>query len=296
MKFCVILNPYSGRWRGSNQRPAIEQALERSGEAFEVFETSGPGEARSLAQKISRDSSTTILVAGGDGTISEVVNGLYAAQPEGRLGPVGILPTGTANDLVVNLGLPSDFAEVVRLAQAGHVRTIDLGLVNGTVFDNNSAVGLEPVVTIYNIRMRRLRGVIRYLVAALRAILAKGEWQMKLAWDDGSYEGPVSLVSVGNGPITGGLFHMAPAADPSDGRLTFVYGHARTRRKMLSLLPRTMDGSFVNDSAIHQHHTRRLTISSEPPTPLQADGEIRDEAASDITYEILPARLDVFSP
>lgn len=296
MKFLVILNPYSGRWRGGKERLAIEQALRRSGLEFEILETHGPGEARSLAQEISGAASAAILVAGGDGTISEVVNGLFAARPEGRLGPIGILPTGTANDLVVNLGLPTDYTEVIELARGGHVRTIDLGMVNGTVFDNNSAVGLEPVVTIYNIRMRRLRGVIRYLVAALRAILAKGEWQMRLAWDDGSYEGPVSLVSVGNGAITGGLFHMAPAADPCDGRLTFVYGYARTRRKMLGLLPRTMDGSFVDDPVIHQHHTTRLMISSDPPTPLQADGEIRDEAASEVTYEILPARLDVFSP
>src|SRR4030042_1756981 len=67
------------------------------------------------------------------------------------------------------------------------------GMFNDWVFANNSAVGLEPVVTIYNIRMVRLRGIIRYIVAALRAINQKPAWNMSLEWDNGSYEGPRRL-------------------------------------------------------------------------------------------------------
>ncbi len=88
---------------------------------------------------------------------------------------------------------------------------------------------------------------------------------------------------------------MAPAADPSDGRLTFVYGFAPTRRRMLALLPKAISGSYVNDPAIHQHHTRRLVIESQPATPIQVDGEVRAEALTRIVYQVLPARLDVFS-
>ncbi|HLB65390.1 MAG TPA: hypothetical protein VJJ46_11155, partial [Anaerolineales bacterium] len=193
-------------------------------------------------------------------------------------------------------GLPRDLREAARVIAAGHTRRIDLGKVNDWVFDNNSAVGLEPVVSIYNVRMTRLRGVIRYLVAALRAIAQKPEWTMRLEWDDGSYDGPASLVSVGNCPLTGGVFRMAPAADPADGKLTFIYGFAPTRRKMLALLPKTMSGEHVNDPAIHQHHTRRLVIRTDPSSPLQVDGEVRAEALSDFTYVCLPARLDILSP
>jgi diacylglycerol kinase family enzyme len=76
--------------------------------------------------------------------------------------------------------------------------------------------------------------------------------------------------------------------------LTFVYGFAPTRRKMLSLLPRTLSGRFVEDAAIHQHHTRRLVITSEPATPLQVDGELRSEGLRQVVYEALPQRLDVY--
>jgi len=89
---------------------------------------------------------------------------------------------------------------------------------------------------------------------------------------------------------------MAPADDPADGLLTFVFGYAPTRRRMLALLPRTMSGEFVKDPAMHQHHTRRLTIRSFSPSPLQVDGELRAEAATEFVYECLPARLDILSP
>lgn len=225
-----------------------------------------------------------------------MVNGLFRAKPEGVLGPLGLLPLGTANDLPVNLGLPLDLKEAAQTIAGGVTRRIDLGKANEWVFDNNSAVGLEPVVTLYNIRMVRLRGLIRYLVAALRAINQKPEWTMRLEWDDGTYEGPVSLVSVGNCPITGGLFHMAPAADPTDGLLTFVYGYAPTRLRMLGLLPRAISGDYVNDPAIHQHHTQRLTINTSPATPIQTDGEIRSHELTEIHYQVLPERLDILTP
>jgi diacylglycerol kinase (ATP) len=224
------------------------------------------------------------------------VNGLYRAKPEGVLGPLGIIPLGTANDLANNLEHPLSIERAVEIILQGKTCRLDLGKVNDWVFANNSAIGLEPVVTIFNIRMTRWRGVVRYLIAALRAINSKPEWSMQVRWDDGEYDGPVSLVSVGNCPVTGGLFRMAPAADPADGLLTFVYGYAPTRTAMLRLLPRTISGAYVNDPAIHQHHTQTITIQCQPPTPLQADGELRSEGLTEIEYSILPSRLELFCP
>jgi len=292
----VILNPYSGRWKAKQRRPEVEAALRAEAVEFELVETSGPGDGVALAEQAVRAGFTPILVAGGDGAIGEVVNGLYRADPQGTLGPLGILPLGTANDLAVNLGLPLDLALAAKVFAAGKTRRIDLGKANEWVFGNNSAVGLEPVVTLYNIRMVRLKGVIRYLVAAVRAIMARPTWTMKLEWDGGGYDGPVSLVSVGNCPLTGGMFRMAPAADPADGRLTFVYGYAPGRLRMFGLLPRTINGSYVNDPAIHQHHTTRLTIDITPSSPIQVDGELRSEALTRVVYQTLPSKLDILAP
>jgi len=292
----VILNPYSARWMARKRRPEMEAALRAAGLDFEVVETNAPGEGVMLAEAAARQGYAPIIAAGGDGAIGEVVNGLHRASPDGVLGPLGLMPMGTANDLVHNLGLPLELGAMASAIAGGQTRRIDLGMANEWVFDNNSAVGLEPMVTLYNIRMVRLRGIVRYLVAALRAINQKPAWAMRLEWDDGGYEGPVSLVTVGNCAVTGGLFHMAPAADPTDGKLTFVYAYAPTRLKMLSLLPRAISGEYVKDPAVHQHHTTKLRINMTPESPIQVDGEIRSLGLGSVTYGVLPARLDVLVP
>jgi diacylglycerol kinase family enzyme len=86
---------------------------------------------------------------------------------------------------------------------------------------------------------------------------------------------------------------MAPAADPQDGKLTFVYAFAASRLKMLSLLPRAINGSYVEDPAVHQHHTTRLVIELTTSSPIQIDGELRAEAITRVEYSALPGKLDI---
>ena len=292
----VILNPYSGRWKARQRWPEAADALHAAGIEFDMVETSSSNDGIACAIAAIQAGCTPIIAAGGDGAISEVVNGLYRANTQKTLGPLGVLPLGTANDLAVNLGLPLDLNKAAQVIAAGNTRRIDLIQVNEWVFDNNSGVGLEPMVTIENIHLVRFKGVVRYLAAALRVIWRKPHWQVKLAWDDGSYEGPASLVSVGNCVITGGLFHMTPAADPTDGKLTFIYGYAPGRLRLLSLLPKTFNGTHVNDPAIHQVHTTHLEIELDPVSPIQVDGEIRAEALTRVVYQVLPGKLDILSP
>ena len=291
----VILNPYSGRWKARQRWPEAADALHAAGVEFDMVEMSRPNDGIAYAVQAAQAGCTPIIAAGGDGAISEVVNGLYRANTQETLGPLGVLPLGTANDLAVNLGLPLDLNRAAQVIAAGNTRRIDLIQVNEWVFDNNSGVGLEPMVTIENIRMVRFKGVVRYLVAALRVIWRKPYWQVRLAWDDGSYEGPASLVSVGNCVITGGLFHMTPAADPTDGRLTFIHGYAPGRLRLLGLLPKTFNGTHVNDPAIHQVHTTRLEVELDPASPIQLDGEIRSEALTHAVYQVLPGKLEILS-
>lgn len=287
----VILNPYSGRGKADRARPQVEAVLRRVGIEFELDVTRAPLHAVELAATAVQAGHSPIVAAGGDGLIGEVLNGVMRSAEPGQAPPLAVFPLGTANDLVNNLNLPSSIDAVAEAILRGNSRTIDMGRANGWYFTNNSAVGLEPVVTLYNIEMARLRGVLRYLVAALRGIAAGYSYRMQLTWDDGEYEGPVSLVSVCNNPLTGGLFRMAPAADPTDGQLTFMYGFAPSRLKMLALLPRIINGSHIEDPALHQHHTTRLEIQAHTPTPLQVDGEIRGMELDRVTFEILPGSL-----
>lgn len=291
----VILNPYAGRGRALRARQPLELALRsEQGLRASILLTNGPGHATELARGAVARGTDVVVAAGGDGTIGEVLNGMRRDAEPGIGTPLAVLPLGTANDLATNLGLPRTTEGLIHCLETDSQMVIDLGEVNGWLFANNSAVGLEPVVTLYNIRMTWLRGVIRYLIAALRAIANARQWSMELEWESASYDGPISLVSVGNCPLTGGLFRMAPDADPRDGLLTFVHAHASSRLKMLRLLPRAIDGSYVEDPNVHQFHSPWLRIRSAPGTPLQVDGEIRETNVEALEYRVHPGSLAVF--
>jgi diacylglycerol kinase (ATP) len=296
----VILNPYSGRYNGQRRWPEAQAALEAAGVAYELSVTERAGQAAELAAEAARAGCAPIVVAGGDGTVGEVVNGLAqaAVDPQRPLGPIGIMPVGTANDIVDTIGIPRDLRAAAQVLAAGRTRLMDLGEVNGRLFANNAAIGLEPFVTLIQQRYKRIHGPPRYLLAALRGILARPRWSMRLEWDGGAHAGPVTLVAIGNGPRSGGLFYMAPHADPFDGRLTFVYGFRASRLGLLRLLPRTMRrgmGSYVKMDGIHEVHATWLRVRIDRPAPAHADGEVFAPAIQDLECRILPKRLEVLA-
>jgi diacylglycerol kinase (ATP) len=305
----VIHNPYANRWRSRERLGEAEAALRAAGIEYDLVSTERPGHGTLLAEEAVLAGFTPIIAAGGDGSISEVVNGMMRAAEKQGAGlaccPLGILPLGSANDLVVNLHLPVDLESAAMVIAAGAPRRIDLGqVIHGEqrtprYFDNNSALGLEPTVTLIQQRITWLRGTLRYLLATLIAVMQKPSWTAHMEWESGEYTGPVSLITVGNTPLTGGLFYMTPHALPVDGKLTFVYGYLPTRRQILQTLPRTMKpgaGSYVEHPAIHEVHSPWLRIQVEQPSPLHADGEIQTTEARAIEYQILPARLPVLMP
>jgi YegS/Rv2252/BmrU family lipid kinase len=295
----VIHNPYSNRWNSKARWPQAESALKAAGVDFEVAVSERKGQVVELAEQAARAGFSPIIAAGGDGTISEVVQGMaHAAKSDSApLGPFGIMPLGSANDLVFNIGLPTDLNEAAKVIAAGKTRTMDVGRLNGRTFVNNSGCGLEPYVTIKHEKIHWIKGMARYLVAAVQAIMDKPQWSGKVTWDDGEYEGPLTLVSIGNGRRTGGFF-MTPHADPFDGKLTIMFGYRATRRSMFAALPHAFnegDGSIVTVPGMREVHSRKITIHLDQPTPAHTDGELFPEWIKQLDYSIQPGRLQILA-
>lgn len=291
----VILNPYANRWKAQAQVPAIAAAFSQAGIACDIAVTSRPRQATEEALKAVQEGYDVILPAGGDGTVNEVVNGLAQAAGEGPTRPLAVLPMGTGNDFSDMAGFPRDLAATVKLVAAGKTRQVDLGLVNGHYFDNNCAVAMEPMVTIENIKMTRLSGNIRYVVALGKALLNLKAWHMHIQWDDGGYEGPVYLLSVCNSQRTGGLFYMAPQASMTDGLFDFVLMPEVSKAEVLLILARLFAKTHIHHPKVTYHRTRRLAITSQPGTPIHADGEVLSESAETVTYQILPGKLTILT-
>ncbi len=301
MKIKILLNPYSNRWNSQRRWAEAESALRTAGVDFDLSVSEHADHLVDLAADSVKGGFSTLIIAGGDGSIGEVVNGAARGWDEKTAFPVtlGILPLGTANDLGDNIGIPRDLIAAAKVIANRKTRGIDLGKCNERYFLNNSGAGLEPYVSTKQEKIKWISGVPRYLVAAVQAIMDKPNWKAKLEWDGGSYEGPLSLVSIGNGYRTGGIFFMTPHADPFDGKLTFVHGYRATRLGLFQALPRAMkpgEGSFIEMDGIHEIHCTRLKIHLDKPSPVHTDGELFDEWLTDLEYRIFPTTVQMLVP
>ncbi len=295
MRVKVILNPYANRWGARAKAPATADAFRAAGVACDLVVTSVAGEGIAVAEEAARQGYDAIVAAGGDGTINEVINGLIRAAGDGPTRPFGIVPLGTANDFNLMAGLPKSIAESVAVIAAGRTRLIDAGQVNDRFFINNSAAAMEPMVTLENIKMKRLSGEVRYIVALLRALVKLKPWTMNLTWDGGGYEGPAYLLSVCNSPRTGG-FMMAPGAILDDGLLDMVFAPQVSKGTVISILLKLMKGEHIHHPDVTFCRVTAIELTSAPGTPLHSDGELFTESATTVRYRVLPAKVTLLTP
>src|SRR5215212_3860760 len=296
----VILNPYSNRWNSQKRWPEAESELKAAGVDFSLVVSQKKGQIMELAEQAVYEKFSPVIVVGGDGSLGDAANGLMraASSTNGALVPLGILPTGSANDLVYALGLPTDLKAAAEVIAAGKTRAVDLGKLNDHYFVNNSAAGLEPYVTLKHERIHWIKGMARYLVAAVQAIMDKPEWQANIKWDGGEFDGKISLISIGNGRRTGGFF-MTPHADLFDGKLTLAFGYRATRLGLFQALPRAFNedqGSYVDMDGMQEVHATRISIHLNQPSPAHTDGELFPDWMQNFEYQILPKYLNIIVP
>lgn len=294
----VILNPYSNRWNAKKRWPEAEAALQEAGVEFSLAVSEHPRQPVDLAEQAVREGFSPIIVAGGDGTIGDTLNGIGRIKKGGHFGLLGIMPLGTANDFVHNLKMPLDLAEAAAVIAAGKTRSIDVCMAGDRYFINNAALGLEPYITVLQQEMTFLKGIPRYLAAAIKGIIKNPRWYGKVEWDDDSYEGPITLLSVGNAPLTGGLFYMAPNADPADGKLTAVIAYKKSSLSLLALLPKAMkpEGTYIYADGVREIHATRISVKLQSLSPAHSDGELFPQQVDQLEYSILPGMIDVIVP
>lgn len=298
MTYKIILNPFANRWGARARQGDIEAAFRAAGAAYDLVVTEGPGMGTAVAREAAAAGYTAVVAAGGDGTVSEVVNGLIQAAGDAPTAPLGIIPLGSANDFSLMMDIPMEVDTAVNAIMNGQIQQVDAGQITWGeqihYFNNNSAVAMEPMVTLEHIKIHRIKGEMRYYVALVKALFKLKAWQMRITWDDGEFEGPVYLLSVCNGPRTGG-FMMAPGAEVGDGRLDFVLAPEVGKGTLLMLLLKLMQGTHVEHPSVTFKRTQRLAIASQPGTPLHADGEILGETETAVSYQVLPGQITLLT-
>lgn len=299
MKVKILLNPYANRWRARSKGPEIESVCRTAGLDYDLSIIPAPGGAEEAAKSALSEGFDVVVAAGGDGTVSEVVNGLITVAGDGPTAPLGIMPLGTGNDFNDMSFLPRDLTAAAQTIAKGHTILVDAGqvTVDGETryFDNNCALAMEPMVTLEHIRMKRTSGNIRYVLALFKALIKLKAWQMEITWDHGSYDGPAYLLSICNSSRTGGLFPIAPGARMDDGLLDVVLAPEVSKARVLVLITRLFRGTHIFDPQVTHVQTSTLDVKCVPPTPVHADGEIIAETAGHIEYQIIPDKITLLA-
>ena len=294
----LFLNPTAGRGRAGRRLPAIERAFQAEGLAYDLITTRGVGDLEAQVITSLENGPQTIVVAGGDGSVHEAVNGLLRARCRARL---GVIPTGTGNDFAKACGLSLDWqatskslAQQIRRGTAG--TAVDVGRVNGRYFANGIGIGFDARVT-QAARAYRLRiGDLVYLLAIFRCMAGGiATPEMSVDSDAFSWRGPLTLVDLCNGPWIGGMFHIAPMARNDDGQLNLIALEPVSRLRVLGLLPKLLRGRHMAAPEVHHAVTRRVTIEASRPLPSHLDGEVQP-LATRFEIDIVPAALELIAP
>ncbi len=295
-KTIIIHNPYSARWKSGKRKTELETALNAAGVKFDLVQSQHKGHGVDLAAQAVKDGYETIVAAGGDGTLGDVINGMMQEVGEGSMPKFGMMPLGTGNDLVANLGLPLDLLDAAKVIAAGTTKQLDLCKVNERYFINNAGIGLEPYTTTVQENIKSVHGILRYVIAVLISIMKNPKWTMHLEWEGGEFHGPVTLVSISNGARTGGVFYTVPHADLFDGKLTFTFGYIDSRIGILKVLPKMFkseEGNITEHPVITELDTTWLKVRIEEGSPAHTDGELISYNIHELSYTILPGQVPV---
>lgn len=230
--------------------------------------TQGPGHARDLAREAAARGGV-VCAFGGDGTVSEVVNGLMP-----RPVPLVVVPTGSGNDFASLADCPRSPAELDRVLRAGYGLRLDVIDCGGRYCANSIGIGFEAMVTYQSLSIPHMRGLPLYLTAVFKALRSLDRIRYRIEIDGReAAHGEYLLVSVGNGPRAGGGFYINPRATPIDGLIDVCTAQRMSRARLLSILPHAIRGAHVTKPGVELYRGESVTISADAPFPIHIDGE-----------------------
>ena len=281
IKHVFILNPAAGK--GEKQqglREQIERVCTERGVDFLLHDTSGCGEATSFVEQMCRENPDRPLrfyACGGDGTLSETVNGAYAYANAS----VGVIPVGTGNDFVRNFEGNQAFMDIEAQLDGG-VQVLDLFRYNNHYCVNMINIGFDCEVVKQTAKLKRNKLIpagMAYIAGLAVTLIRKPGVRATVQLDDGAPEKRCMLLTtVANGAWCGGGFYSNPLALQDDGVLDMLMIKNVSRVRFLSLVGAYKKGTFVHDPkarrVIDYAKCRKVCYTFDKLQSICVDGEV----------------------
>jgi diacylglycerol kinase (ATP) len=302
LRLVVAINPTASFGKGSSVGPAVVQTLRAIGHAVTSLQEPDFEQLMESARQAIATGPDAFIVVGGDGMVSLAANLLVGSKV-----PLGIVPSGTGNDMARGLGIPFENTEAAirmltdllqappRTIDAGRVEYVDdeTGQASTRWFAGSLSAGFDAVVNERANRMRHPKGASRYTIAIGLELLRLKPIPYRLVLDGQPLETSAMLVSVGNNVSLGGGMKVTPDAKIDDGMLDVLVVQPLSRIQFLRIFPRVFKGTHLSDPRVAIHRVRSIRIESAVAV-VYADGERIGPAPVDVT--VVPGALRIFAP
>ncbi len=296
----LIYNPAAGREEMEENLPAILNVYEEAGYQTSSFRTTKEKfSAMNEARRVVQEGIDLLIVAGGDGTIYEVINGIGDLEDRPL---VAILPAGTANDFARALKLPqNDLVEAARVITRGSITPMDIGKIefsdNIRYFSNIAAAGHITEVT-YEVspQMKSIFGYLAYITKGVEFLPRLGPVEVEVTYDDGTYRGPATLIAIALTNAAAGFDYVAPDTVPGDGKFTLIIVKTSRWANMMRLAAQLINqGNHIDNEDIIYVKTSRITLNTSDTSELMInlDGEYGGDTP--VVIENLQQHIDFVS-
>jgi YegS/Rv2252/BmrU family lipid kinase len=296
----VIVNPSSRSGATGRRIPELERLLQIHVGDFRLLPTAQAGDGERLALEAALQGATRVIVAGGDGTVSEVVSGLLRSADASDI-ELGLLPLGTGHDFARLLKLGTNLEAAVARLASGQRRVVDAGRIRCPgrrgdervrCFLNIASLGLsgESVLWLADRGKRGKRGPLSYLMSGVVGLIRYQTPEVSVRLDERLvHSGRLALLAAANGQFFAGGMRVAPDAQIDDGQFDVVIVQGMSKPVSLLHLATLLTGSHVRSSNVRVHHGRSLRIESVGEVWVEADGEPIGTLPA--TIELLPAAI-----
>lgn len=289
MKIALIVNPVS---RGRNRMISrVEAALSGRGIGYDLHVSQFDGHLWDIGAKIDAGRYDALVSMGGDGTNFQFLNGLLSAGPAERLPPLGIIPAGSGNSFVRDLGIFSVDQGIEAILRNAPKPVDVCSFTQGekTCYFVN-LMGLGFVTDVAGVAAQYKRwGDLSYQVGVFRCTLDLRCHHMELTADGRTFSGPNCFVEFCNSRYTGGNMLMAPQAAIDDGMMDIVIAGPMSRARLLAALPRIYSGRHIEMKEVTCIRAKTASIETHPPKALLPDGEL--VGISPVRVEVHPGMV-----
>ena len=267
----IIYNPTSGREAVRKHLPEVLEILENAGYEASAHATTCEGDAIEAARLAVERRYDLVVAAGGDGTISEVVNGMAEQEYRPKL---GIIPVGTTNDFARALQIPRDIVAAAKIIAQGDRIPIDIGRMNEKYFINIGGGGSLTELT-YDVpsKLKTVLGQLAYYLKGIEMLPSLKATNMSIEYDGKLFEGEAMLFLIGLTNSIGGFEKLAPDASINDGMFSLLILKKTNLADLIRIASFALRGEHIHDPKVIYTQANRIKVQSDEKVLLNLDGE-----------------------